>query len=146
MIEVVGKLSDRIMTSTWILHAKRQFELESRRLSLFDRTASPIRELRHHQKVRGPEGTRHIAFYPRISDSLQTTFAPMQVRRPEHGRVSEVPVRWQAFKQWSPEAEFSGIIRVRSIGVQKNIFGIQKDIYRVIRKTIDGYKNLFSDR
>ena len=44
------------------------------------------------------KGPGTLLNYPRISDSLQTAFAPMQVRRPEHGRVSEVPVRCTGFQ------------------------------------------------
>ena len=56
MIELLGKLSDRTMTSTWILHAKRLFELESRRYCHFS-----IEQRAPYENSDITEVTRHIA-------------------------------------------------------------------------------------
>ena len=130
-IKVIGKLNDWTMTSNWKLHAKRLFELEhgvlyiknsmardQALLSLFDRTVSPIRELWHRLRPEDQKGPGTLLNYPREKKVIHFKQPSHPFRSEEHGNTgefSEVPVRWQAFKQWSPEAEFSGIIRVWSI-------------------------------
>ena len=98
MIEVIEKLCYGTMTSTWILHAKRLFELESRRCHFSIEQRAPYENSDITKRSEDQKGPGTLLNYPRKSDSLQTAFAPMQVRRPEHGRVSEVPVRCTGFQ------------------------------------------------
>ena len=47
-----------------------------------------------------------MLIHPRRCDSLQTAFAPMQVSRPEHGRVSLVPALFAGFQTMIPSTSF----------------------------------------